>query len=199
MKGKTNKRKCLKARDPCCRYRQTSGPPPLTLTHLKQPQPDRCYWVVAALTSGAVILGHAGGLERSGREDRGKTHWVMLRKPAIWFLCHLLSSFPGLSLRGAEAAASLHVVSCSGPLSSLPMSAVASLGSRPSEASPQLLMLTVSYQHSQVVAVYYSACRVTYYCLLTCIYSFPKNPEEYISFLLNIKLENMLMFKKIVL
>lgn len=38
---------------------------------------------------------------------------------------------------------------------------------------------------------------LTYYCLLTCIYSFPKNPEEYISFLLNIKLENMLMFKKL--
>lgn len=74
MKGKTNKRKYLKARDPCCRYRQTSGPPHLTLTHLKQPQPDRCYWVVATPTSRAVILGHAGGLERSGREDTGKTH-----------------------------------------------------------------------------------------------------------------------------
>lgn len=156
---------------------------------------------MASATSSAVpvVLGHGGGLETGGGRTEARLTESSFQRLQFnaWAVSVPLSlSISHLCRSSLEEAAALDTVSCSGPLSSPPVSAVASLGSSPSVASSWLLVLTVSFQNSQGVVVYYSSCWVTYYCLLRCIYSFPRNPGDYISFLLTFKIENVKFLKE---
>ena len=110
---------------------------PSSLTYWKL-QPDRRSWAEATQTSASCLWSWDLGVAWRGGGGRGKAHRVTPPKAAIWLLSFLIFPSPiclTCVQKPLETAAP-SMGPCSGPLSLPPISAVASLGSRPSQARP---------------------------------------------------------------
>lgn len=136
MRDEVNMRKYPKARDPGCRHRQNSRLPFLTPTHGK-PQPGKGYWAAApplgCLVCDPGAWGWPGERQRGGQAQDSLGH-TSKGCNSISVLSHASSPSSFRMCRSPLEEATPDRFPCYGPLSSPPISAVTSLGSRPSEA-----------------------------------------------------------------